>query len=170
MTMFKQLFNLYLIIGTVSMLTILPAMYNIGLCKLGTDNNINFMDKVQCCIPVYGWFYARNLYSNHYLSFGGIANLIALIGFLLRISTMFIKSIPPEKKALFIAIFFFSLIISYFLFMVDIATVLLPVDSTIMWVPIKLILICIAPIAMAYVGAFLYNKVSYADKFRRKGH
>jgi len=82
----------------VSMITILPAMYNIGLCKLGTDGDVNFMDKVQCCIPVYGWFYARNLYSNHYLSFGGVANLIAIIGFLLRISTMFIKSLPQEQQ------------------------------------------------------------------------
>ena len=153
MTTFRQLFNLYLIIGLVSMITILPAMYNIGLCKIGTDGDVNFMDKVQCCIPVYG-----------------VANLIAIIGFLLRISTMFIKSLPQEKKALFMAIFFFSLIISYFLFMIDIATILIPIDSTIMWVPIKFILICITPIAMAYVGAFLYNKVSYADKFRRKGH
>lgn len=170
MSTFNHLFNLYLTIGMASMLTVLPAMYNIGLCKLGTDNNINFMDKVQCCIPVYGWFYARNLHSNHHLSFGGIATLLGLVGFLLRISTMFMKSLPQDKKALFAAIFFFSLVISYLLFMVDIATILLPIDSTIMWVPIKLILICIAPIAMAYVGAFLYNKISYADKSRRKGH
>lgn len=170
METFKNLFNLYLLIGMIAMLTVLPALYNIGLCKLGTDNNITIGDRIACCMPVYGWFYARNLYANHHLSFGGIASLMATIGFVLRLGTMFMKSLPDSKKVLFMAIFFLTLVVAYVLFMVDIATIILPIDSIVMWVPVKLVLIVMPPIAMAYVGAFLYNKVNYADKVKGRRH
>lgn len=163
--MFQKLVVLYFLFGVIAVTYVAPAMYSLGVLKIGTDNMLDTSDKVKCFIPFVNLFYSKSFYSNS-MSWTGIGYLLVTFSLVLRIVGIFI--LPDKVKIYTLLILYVMALLAYILTMVDILTVLYKVDSAILPFAFKLFLIVAAPVGMLYIGVFLYNKVRKHEKSKSR--